>query len=1531
MEKYGNNNVALTSVAFILLLLSLSLYLMPLIHAQTPEGHIVIDSLSASPNPAYANQSITISVTVRNKDAGISGADVYIVIIYRSVCVTSGTFRVDRGGTATWTDTRPASDPCYYSYGKATYEVRVYWNDRGNIRLQDVKKIEINVIPVKLISGAPSSPIHVNQGETFTITYEIQNYYGEPVNVGLGASICSGSTCYHDPANDKVVTISGGSSSTQTRKFQVPSNTAPGTYDLVLGLWSGAPGNSEPWEFKTFPGVIIVEPSTYTITFSASGLGSDASGTILIVDGRNYGYSSLPCSFNWEAGSTHSYTWYGVIQAGTGKQYVWAYCSGLASARSGSITVSGSGTITAYYDTFYYLTMQANPPNGGTVSPGSGWYKAGTQVQISATPSSGYIFQSWTGSGSGSYTGTNNPAWIIMNGPITEIANFKLTSYTVKILAPAPLEACKAGASITIDGVTYNFPNCNDISVSLSAGTHSIRANAPPGWIFHQWYDSPNAKVSDRYSPSTTLTVSGNGAIGFDFIQQQATTPSLSVQVSANPNSITTSQTSTIIVTVTSEGSAISGASVSLSCSPSGPSLNPSSGTTGSDGKFTATFSSSTAGTFTITATASKSGYNSGSGSTQVTVSQTPPPFDFSLSANPNNLSITLPSSGTASAASTIEVASINGFSSQVSLSASWVNNAPSGVTYSFSKNSVTPPSNGQDSSILTITVSSSASTGSFTLRITGTSGNLIHYADMTVTISPPQQDTGILSIDTTPVKGEVFVNGQSWGVAPQSRTVNVGTYIITFGPVSGYTTPSSQTVSVTKGQTTTVIGIYKPIITYTVDIIVKGPPTIKVDVYVDGSFKGSCGVSPMSLKFEEGTTHKIKLNAPEMEGYIKLALKLRGTGLTLTNFLSNANLIDDTKEIVVNGQLKIFVIYFSKEALSSLAKEIMQKIVREFMTPETYLKIANMIREGINEYSIVIDIPAELIGELGTPVELVFTFEQVASICAEAMENPGRAIEDINRFAGSSITSGITTIGCLIVAGAVGVPTGGAGAIPVGVACGIGGSVTGFLMDKLQPSITESLGSLSNRFINGIFLALMSALQKAKSVLGIQGACNITITIIDPKGRIAGASLEEMSIAKIPGAIYNNMSSHPQIIVIPDPLEGEYKILVVGRESGDFSLQILTVKEGLISSNKTYSDIIHVGEKKEFCLNVGASQQKGFSTNFAPILYSIKPAFPFSMVVGEKLLISINATDPEGIDRINIALLDSTSKWHNKTANYDGGVYWTEFDTQGFPVGYCKIYVSIIDGEKFISSYTYNLQILGKLVLTGKVSKSEVVSGEGLIVTLTLIDQYGNPVKFANVNVSLAGRVYSAVYSGGEQYIAVINDTRGLEGSYVIKAMASNPSYLPAEYELPLIIRPWWWPYLPYAYATVIASVAIILTSYAVYRSRRKKIIIIGSEDLLKVLKEANERLSKGDYAEAVKYSAETLRSRLLEKLGLSGSLTIDELVDKVVKLRKDIDSEKLRYVLKKGEECTFARYKPNKEEAEKVLKYSEELLSKL
>jgi len=67
---------------------------------------------------------------------------------------------------------------------------------------------------------------------------------------------------------------------------------------------------------------------------------------------------------------------------------------------------------------------------------------------------------------------------------------------------------------------------------------------------------------------------------------------------------------------------------------------------------------------------------------------------------------------------------------------------------------------------------------------------------DLYVTGATP--DTGTLSIVTTPVPGEVFVAGVSWGAAPASQVVAVGSYTVSFGAVSGYTTPAPQTAVVT-------------------------------------------------------------------------------------------------------------------------------------------------------------------------------------------------------------------------------------------------------------------------------------------------------------------------------------------------------------------------------------------------------------------------------------------------------------------------------------------------------------------------------------------------------------------------------------------------------------------------------------------------------------------------------------------------------------------------------------------------------------
>jgi len=73
----------------------------------------------------------------------------------------------------------------------------------------------------------------------------------------------------------------------------------------------------------------------------------------------------------------------------------------------------------------YYLTMGVN--GGGTVSPSSGNQNCDSSVSITGSPGAGDQFCYWTGSGSGSYTGSNNPASVTMNAAITETAVMKST------------------------------------------------------------------------------------------------------------------------------------------------------------------------------------------------------------------------------------------------------------------------------------------------------------------------------------------------------------------------------------------------------------------------------------------------------------------------------------------------------------------------------------------------------------------------------------------------------------------------------------------------------------------------------------------------------------------------------------------------------------------------------------------------------------------------------------------------------------------------------------------------------------------------------------------------------------------------------------------------------------------------------------------------------------------------------------------------------------------------------------------------
>ena len=132
-------------------------------------------------------------------------------------------------------------------------------------------------------------------------------------------------------------------------------------------------------------------------------------------------------------------------------------------------------------------TLTASAGEGGSVSPTTGSFNAGTQVSVTATPNSGYQFTSWS---NGS---TENPLSVALNSNTSITANFEvlINSYTLTVVSTD-------GGSVTGAG-EYN------------EGTEvTLTATASDGYRFTGWSDGSTAE-------SVTITLNSDTSITANF------------------------------------------------------------------------------------------------------------------------------------------------------------------------------------------------------------------------------------------------------------------------------------------------------------------------------------------------------------------------------------------------------------------------------------------------------------------------------------------------------------------------------------------------------------------------------------------------------------------------------------------------------------------------------------------------------------------------------------------------------------------------------------------------------------------------------------------------------------------------------------------------------------------------------------------------------------------------------------------------------------------------------------------------------
>jgi len=225
---------------------------------------------------------------------------------------------------------------------------------------------------------------------------------------------------------------------------------------------------------------------------------TNPTGRSFTVDGTTFGATQ---TFSWTPGSSHTIATSSPQSGATGTQYVWSNWSD-GGAISHTVAPTVNATFTANFTTQYFLTMTAGA--GGTVSPLTNWFNSGQSVPITATPNGGFIFNGWTGSGSGAFTGSTNPTSVTMNGPITETASF--TNSTSAHVATV-------GLYVPANGVFYlrNSNTTGGSDTSFSYGP------AGQGWIplAGDWDGNGTDTIGLYNAANGTFYLRNSNSIGF--------------------------------------------------------------------------------------------------------------------------------------------------------------------------------------------------------------------------------------------------------------------------------------------------------------------------------------------------------------------------------------------------------------------------------------------------------------------------------------------------------------------------------------------------------------------------------------------------------------------------------------------------------------------------------------------------------------------------------------------------------------------------------------------------------------------------------------------------------------------------------------------------------------------------------------------------------------------------------------------------------------------------------------------------------
>ena len=268
------------------------------------------------------------------------------------------------------------------------------------------------------------------------------------------------------------------------------------------------------------PGTITLNfaPNPYEITITSIPAGQG----YVLVDDLPY---NTPYTFTWLMGHSHRIEAIANVTVTDGERYSFTSWSDGGSPSHMYTVTNSAAIVTANYSHQYRLTV-INPI--GTTIPAAGvhWYAEGTSVQITATPPSSSPDErnnlTWIGTGTGAYSGPDNPASVTMNGPIIEEADYAL-QYSLTVIDPigttipaAGVHWYAAGESVQITAAPPSSTPAGErylFDTWIGVGTGAYSGPSSPAVVTMSGPMTETASYTHQYQVSFAVSPSGAGTI----------------------------------------------------------------------------------------------------------------------------------------------------------------------------------------------------------------------------------------------------------------------------------------------------------------------------------------------------------------------------------------------------------------------------------------------------------------------------------------------------------------------------------------------------------------------------------------------------------------------------------------------------------------------------------------------------------------------------------------------------------------------------------------------------------------------------------------------------------------------------------------------------------------------------------------------------------------------------------------------------------------------------------------------------------